>query len=137
MVKSKTSSVVCTEIKQVQPLPVNPCDGTLYLYFPPTYNIADVLGVQVEDRHGNQNIINVDANPDTDYNISTIDLSLFPDGVLSDAGVYLLRLLDTNYCFIPMLPKDCSEEVSVWAEYETLAFSFTTPLDVNEWVVVL
>lgn len=127
--------MICTEIQAVRAFPISSCEGVVTFYYVPPDTLPEEVLVQLQDRHGNQCIITptvIDAI--TPNYTCTFDLSQAPANFMSQSGQYLLRLLNSEYCFAPIVPNVCNN--SETDTYETIQFSFTTP-QFDEWTIIL
>lgn len=128
--------MICTEIHDVRPFPISACEGIITTYYEPANVDPEIVLIQLQDRHGNQCIINPTAVTVGSPNY-TVEFALAdaPENFLSQTGTYLLRILNSMYCFNGIVPNVCGDADA--EAYETIRFSFATPqIESNEWTVI-
>jgi hypothetical protein len=128
--------MICTEIHDVRPFPVSACEGIITTFYVPADTDPETALIQLQDRHGNQCLINPISVTATSPNY-TVEFSLAdaPENFMSQTGVYLLRILNSVYCFNGIVPNVCGDADA--DSYETVKFWFSTPqIESNEWTII-
>jgi hypothetical protein len=128
--------MICTEIKTVRNFPISACDGEITFYYIPADVAPSDVYLQLQDRHGNQYQIQpIDINTGQPYYTATFSFADFPEKFVSQTGRYLMRLLNSVYCFNGIVPIDCADPETL-ESFETLEFGFGQP-ELSTWQILL